>query len=225
MLSSDRFGSGSILVCVLTAVSCSNAVAEDVVLLSSQTFGRTSDGDWLVLFCDEAVPSCAHMTDSFKKLSVIWSNTGRFVGTNYAEVNCAVEKGLCKNEGVAEMPAVIHFRNHVPIDTWTPNKEEAKTPVWQFVEWSKTELVPSKASPKVDQEASKHDGTSWGLSLFSDMDSDAAAVGHCLVLAMVLLIGWVVLDGFELWPGMLEKVSIWVPESYRWDANRITSPW
>jgi len=50
------------------------------------------------------------------------------------------------------------------------------------------------------------DQSSFSLTKpFTDMDHETAAVGWCLVLGFIGIIGWVIVEGFELWPAVIGK--------------------
>jgi len=43
------------------------------------------------------------------------------------------------------------------------------------------------------------------FSPFADLDDETAAVGWCLILVFMGIIGWVIVEGFELWPAGMGK--------------------
>jgi hypothetical protein len=206
MFSSASFGSVSIFVVLLSAASShATGSAEELAMLSTQNFAEhleAGGNDWVVLYCDEEkAESCKHMTASLQKLNTIWKGTQRFPSTSFGEVNCANDKVLCEAEGVKAFPTAVHYKykKHVQVSTWTPTSEK-QSMVWQFVDWVKGELDAPPAADKVDKSAVN----SFRLALFSEMDTETAVVGHVLILGIIMLVAWVIVEGFELWPKSLK---------------------
>jgi len=214
----------SMVLYVAILLPCAAAASENrsVTTLDRQIFDRevlAGSDDWVLLICDDAVAPCKHMTESFKKLLVIWEGTGLYHGTRFGEVSCTRDPGLCKQtlntDGALTAPAAVHYRNGIRLASWIERDDAQKSMVWQFVAWVKSELAPLKqelpavaaathqSSAVVAEWAPFNEFSFWAP--FADMDVETTAVGWCLLLGAIATVAWVIVEGFELWPAGLGK--------------------
>jgi hypothetical protein len=188
--------------------------AEDhlVVPLSSDTFHheiKERGDDWLVVFCNESSVSCQHMVDSFKLLSTIWTSTGLVpIETRFGEVGCNHDKGLCDREGLVAVPAAVHYRDGMRVASWKAENEDTIS-VWQFAAWAKTELSLLTTTHLVDDAdtgVEKHSAHHFQIrSPFAGMHEEEEVLAWCLVLIAMAVVGYVIVEGFELWPAKMGK--------------------
>mmetsp|Transcript_96680 Transcript_96680/g.167798 ORF Transcript_96680/g.167798 Transcript_96680/m.167798 type:complete len:222 (-) Transcript_96680:421-1086(-) len=203
------------------------AVSQDtqpvVLTLTDQTFAAevavSNNEDWIVLFCKDSEGQCAHLSASYRQLSVVWNSMSLLSSSSHlGEVNCASSGSLCRKEGIDASPTAVHYRDGKRISAWTVRGQD-RSPVMQLMGWVKQEILSKERSDAATKEVPSDANPSLQVTmpskalipLFSEMEIEAAAIGYCLVFGAVALIGWVIIEGFELWPKgipVLKEVSL-----------------
>jgi hypothetical protein len=193
----------------------------------------------VILFCHQAAEPCKHMTESFRKLLVIWDGRGTFTSqAHFSELDCAQNKAFCDKEGVNTFPTAVHYRNGERVASWTVNGEKPSM-VWQFVDWVNAQSNAISSETRAQQELDATAGSSSILNAihksfahtfnstsaffseserqahsspfsllapFANLDEEAATVGWCLLFGSLIVVAYVICEGFELWPTAALKV-------------------
>lgn len=195
---------------------------QPMVLLDQVDFAQrvakapAADGkveDWIVLFCDDAVLSCRHVTESYQKLGVIWQGMSLMPSSvHFAQVNCSVTPSICADQGAQAVPAAIHYRDGARRGSWSMERDRRQSIVWQLVAWVKQEVAPpAPAAPAAAGSAPalplRGPGTGSSrytflphLPLFAHMDEEEVVMGYCLIVVAIAAVAFVLVEGFELWP-------------------------
>jgi len=151
------------------AVNSPSALAESPLVLGHPNFDSTikgDRGDWVVVFCDGTAYDCNHMVESVGKLSTIWSHSGLYYDSHFAEVKCHQDKTLCNREGISHNPAAVRYRNGIRIASWRSDGHTRKASVVsQFIAWVKNELYLGKPEKAVasSRKEDKKDSVVWQL--------------------------------------------------------------
>jgi len=231
----------------VTIATRKSVVSRQPVWLSAFIIGFTSPvsvaavDSKVMLFCNEAAEPCKHMTESFRKLLVIWKGRGTFTSqAHFSELDCTQNKAFCDKEGVNTFPTAVHYRNGERVASWTVSGEKPSM-VWQFVDWvnaqsnaissetrTQEELQASVGSTSLlnsihnsfahsfngtgtffsDSETQAHSNAFSLFAPFANLDEEAATVGWCLLFGSIIVVAYVICEGFELWPTAAKKIMM-----------------
>mmetsp|Transcript_136990 Transcript_136990/g.263293 ORF Transcript_136990/g.263293 Transcript_136990/m.263293 type:complete len:221 (+) Transcript_136990:711-1373(+) len=176
----------------------------------------SSSEEWIVLFCSDSEEPCTHLSQSYKQLSVVWNRMSLLSSSSHlGEVNCASSATLCSAEGVTVIPTAVHYLNGKRVAAWTM-KGQDRSSLYQLMAWIKSELgmdvggaAPGKKAADAKQARTSQVVTPAKafIPLFAEMDLETAAIGYCLIFGVLGLIGWVIVEGFELWPSRVQSTK------------------
>jgi len=96
----------SLLFALAFFFALSFAAESDVVVLTTDSFGQTSSGVWLVEFYAPWCGHCKRLVPTWEELAT--TVKGKF---NVAKVDCTVEKDVASNNGIRGFPTIKLFNN------------------------------------------------------------------------------------------------------------------
>lgn len=197
-----------------------------VRMLNRVTFNASVEQDlvdhWIVLFCVDWYEICQGIWNDYRNTAAHWeevlahsSKSWQSTAVRFGEVGCHTDKVLCNENNVEYYPTVQHFEGGKLVGTWEITQsmydKGMKSMNTHLASWIGKELTATLAANNSQASnstaaAQMANATVIGLREFGrhlsfqtmGEDPSVAVFGYFILVAAVVLFGWVLQTGLEI---------------------------